>query len=53
MLNYNRNVRIEEVCRANGKVRRGQTLWSCMTEQELRDWYYPETEKFYVRITEL
>lgn len=48
-----RNIRIEEVHRESGKVRRGQTLWSNQTEKELRDWYYPETEKFQIRVTEL
>lgn len=48
-----RNVRIEEVSRKTGRVGRGQTLYTNKTEQELRDWFYPETDKVYVRVIEL
>ena len=48
-----RNVRIEEVSRETGKIRRGQTLYTNKTEKELRNWYYPETEKTSIRVTEL
>lgn len=48
-----RNVRIEEVHRATGKRGRGQTLYTNMTEAELREWFYKETDKIYIRIIEL
>lgn len=48
-----RNVRIEEVSKKTGRVGRGQTLWTNKTEQELRDWFYPETELVYIRVKEL
>lgn len=48
-----RNVRIEEVSRKTGKIGRGQTLYTTKTEQELREWFYPETDKVYVRVIEL
>ena len=48
-----RSVRIEEVDRKSLKKGRGQTLWTNKTEQELRDWFYPETEKTFVRVIEI
>lgn len=48
-----RNVRIEEVSRKTGRIGRGQTLWTNKTEQELRDWFYSETDKVYIRFIEL
>lgn len=48
-----RSVRIEEVDRKSLKKVRGQTLWANKTEQELRDWFYPETEETFVRVIEI
>lgn len=48
-----RSVRIEEVDRKSLKKVRGQTLWTNKTEQELRDWFYPETEEKFVRVIEI
>lgn len=48
-----RNVRVEEVSRKTGRIGRGQTLWTNKTEQELREWFYPETDKVFIRVIEL
>ena len=48
-----RNVRIEEVSKSTGRTRRGQTLYTSKTDKELRDWFYKETERVAIMITEL
>ncbi len=48
-----RSVRIEEVNKKTGKVRRGQTLYTSKNDAELRAWYYQPKEGLEIRIREV